>query len=534
MSSLSRLLLALAVLGPACGNVVETQPDAPTGGDAPAQMLGVAVDPELRFVRRDEQLAVEVVVDRRGATGPVTIELAAMAGLSAAPLALPAGVDRGELALRAAADAALARATLEVVATAEGARGTAPLPVEVIGAPGTLDPGFGTSGVTTFAIEPGGLELPVFAIAQGEHVVVGVTVVRGGKHLLVVVRRDRTGAADPAFGTAGQTVIDFSLLNLQNPRVQAATQEDGKIVIAGSASNGSDGDPYLVRLLPDGLVDNSLALKKIDATTQNLSIDALAIGPGGEIVVCGARELSSASDAILMRLDANGARDAGFGNNGIATFNALPFDRCSALAVQADGRIAAMISTSNGNQFEVPQFALRRFGTDGVIDMTFGTAGTAALPTPEGFASPAALVTPDRLNLVVAGSVRTLAFGGGDAGVWRFLANGQLDLGFAGTGLYAAPATQNFDGLTAMTLAPDGSVYGVGMEVESFVTVRNNLLLHLDGAGVPDAALGPLRDTTATGTPTAIVLRRDRRLIVLTRPAIPDASADTTLRAYYR
>src|SRR5262245_41833483 len=137
------LVLALA----ACGNVVDDKPDAGTPtGDAQVQMLGVAIEATPRFVRRDEQLTVEVVVDRRGATGPVTLELAPMAGLSAEPVTLPDGVDRGELAVRAAADAALARATLEVVATVEGARGTAPLAIEVIGAPGTLDPGFGSGG----------------------------------------------------------------------------------------------------------------------------------------------------------------------------------------------------------------------------------------------------------------------------------------------------------------------------------------------------------------------------------------------------
>jgi len=110
----------------------------------------------------------------------------------------------------------------------------------------------------------------------------------------------------------------------------------------------------------------------------------------------------------VIRTDAAGVRDAGFASNGAATFAEKVIDEVVSTIVQTDGGIVVLVSTSNNNQFEFPEYSLRRFGTAGQLDPTFGAAGKALLPTPENFSSATVLVSPDRLNLIVARTVRSI------------------------------------------------------------------------------------------------------------------------------
>src|SRR6185503_3611187 len=64
------------------------------------------------------------------------------------------------------------------------------------------------------------------------------------------------GQLDPSFGTGGKTTIDCHGSSVQATSV--ATQNDGKTVIAGLATNGSKGtDAAVVRLNINGSLDTS-------------------------------------------------------------------------------------------------------------------------------------------------------------------------------------------------------------------------------------------------------------------------------------
>jgi uncharacterized delta-60 repeat protein len=529
MAMTVRWLVSMSLLG--CGQVSTTPPDG--GGDPQAQ-LAISIEPAPRFVRTGAQLAVPVTVVRDGVVGPVTVTLdAPPPGVTTDPLTLDAST--GELVLHVADDAAFARLALTVSATAGTTSGTAALAVEVIGTPGTPDPTFGTAGSVTFAGSDK-LEIPQFAIAQGDQVVVGIALERAGRDGVLVVRRGRDGAPDPTFGTAGEVFVDLATIGItSNVVARAAAQPDGKLVIAGSGLTASDGDPFVVRLTTDGQIDSGLALRKLDLTTASISIAGVTIGPAGELVVVGHKAAGTGTDGIVIRTDAGGTRDPGFGSNGIATFAEKTSDDIVSAIVQPDGRIVALVSTSNNGQFEFPEYSLRRFGTAGQLDATFGSAGKALLPTPEGFSSATVLVSPDRLGLYVAGGVRQ-SFTGSDRAVWRYLADGRLDLGFgAGLGYYAAPASMPSDSLTSLLIGEDGTLYGVGVESDAIAAVARIAILHLDAAGVPDPGFGSAGvalDPTAV-VPRAAALRTDHRLVIVAAPVFVDDASDTTLRGYW-
>ncbi len=529
------LLLALGACGqvsnPAASDAGNPGDDATTG---PLAVTLDNADPAMHFVRTGGQVSVPVAVARDGVTGPITIELVTPpSGITSDPLTLDG--DSGLLVVHVAADAAFARTTLAVIATADHTTGSGSLALEVIGTAGTLDPTFGTAGTVGFAASDKA-DTSQLAIAQGDRVIVGIVIERAGHDGVLLVRRARDGSLDSSFGSAGEVFIDLSPIGITSSVVAtAAAQADGKIVIAGSGFNGNDGDPFLVRLTADGQIDSSLALRKLDVTTANITLANVTIGPAGELVFVGRKAAGTGSDGIVIRTDRSGVRDASFGSNGIATFADKVSDDITGAVVQPDGRIVVLVSTSNNTQFESPEFSLRRFGTAGQLDVTFGGTGKALLPSPESTAAATTLVSPDRLKLVVAGTLRQ-TFAGGDAGVWQYLADGRLDLGFGGgIGFYAAPASTMLDGIARLVVADDGTLYGIGNEADQIAAPTRLAILHLDAAGIPDPAFGTagVARTTTSFVTRAVALRSDHRLLVVTGPGFVDDTADTSITGFW-
>lgn len=525
------LRTSLLVCLVACGQVAADRPDA---GDDPDKSIAVAIDPAPHYVRTGAQQTIAVTLTRTGVTGPVTVEVASPpAGMTIAPITIDG--DTAELVVAVAADAPFARSALEVTASAGGELATTPLAIEIIGQPGALDPTFGTGGVQTIAGSDK-YEAPMFAIPQGDRIVVGIVVTRGGKAGVLVVRRTREGAADPDFGitgSVGETFLDLSTIGLTSVSLaRAMAHPDGRIAIVGHGSNGSDTDAFIVRLTPDGHLDPTLALRRLNSATANDQLAALAIGPSDEIVVAGHRSTSAGRDAMLMRIDASGQLDRTFGSNGVLLYNELELDDARGVVVQRDGRIVAMISIQDGTMV-MPEFALRRFGSDGWLDSTFGTGGKAALPTPDQWARGEVLASPDGLQLVVAGSA-SADLTTGELAIWRFLADGRLDLGFAGgVGYWRSADAMS---LNHLAIAADGSLYGFGNGTFVVGESVDLFTVHLDPAGVPDPAFGTAgiaRDEIGESFPRAVALRGDHRSVVVTAPLIAGDATDTFVRSYW-
>lgn len=117
-----------------------------------------------------------------------------------------------------------------------------------------------------------------------------------------------------------------------------------------------------------------------------------ALQADGKLVIAASRYTSLAPynganpsnpDFGVMRLNADGTVDSGFGSNGAAH---VAFDRVggqmqdivSGVALQSDGKIVvAGFIDGNGSDTD---FAAVRFDADGTLDMTFGTLGKTIVP----------------------------------------------------------------------------------------------------------------------------------------------------------
>jgi uncharacterized delta-60 repeat protein len=513
------LLLCLV----ACGKVSDSSPDA--GDDDPSKSIAVSIDPSPHYIRTGGRQTVPVALTRENVTGPVTVEVASPpAGVTIEPITMDGDV--GELVIDAAADALFARNTLEVIASAGGETAMAPLAIEVIGQAGALDSTFGVEGVVTFAASDK-VEAPVFAIAQGDRVVVGIAALRAGKSGVLVIRRLADGSPDPDFGisgAAGETFVDLSTIGitLLTTQVHAVPQPDGRIVIAGSGTNGNDDDPFVVRLTADGQLDPSLALRRLYTSSHQDSARSLAVGPSGEIVICGNR---NSADALLVRLDSSGVLDVGFGSGGIKIHDEGANEYAVGVVVQRDGRIVTLIGNT------LYQYALHRFGSDGQLDISFGAGGKAPVPTPDERVFAHALQSPDGLNLLVAGSASFVGIG--ELAVWRFLSDGRLDLEFAGgVGYWMSSAASD---LEHFAIAPDGSLYGLASKAGSIEGPHELWIVHLDPMGTPDPAFGEagIARHTVGLWPRAFALRNDHRLEVVGGPLNLNNDSDSVFTSYW-
>jgi uncharacterized delta-60 repeat protein len=188
------------------------------------------------------------------------------------------------------------------------------------------------------------------------------------------------GALDGTFGHGGIVSTD-----LGSPSA-AALQSNGDIVIAMGTSGPGAG---LVRYLPNGARDASFrqgGFAALPDTGISSFAPRLAVQSDDKIVLAG--EATSAngtgSSFDVVRLNANGTVDTGFGSGGVAT-TTFPVLNASvqgaqAVLIQPDGKILAGGENITGNPSGTTRApedfgALARFNANGSIDTSFGTGG---------------------------------------------------------------------------------------------------------------------------------------------------------------
>ena len=159
-------------------------------------------------------------------------------------------------------------------------------------------------------------------------------------------------------------------------------QPDGKIVVVGLVvTDGLAGEDFaLARYNADGSPDASFG-NGGRVTTDIGGTDearAIALQADGRLIVGGlsiSRTSPPSSDFALARYNTDGVLDVTFGDEGkVITRFGGPGEGVSAMAVRPDGRIIAVGTASTGS---TEAFALARYDVDGTLDGTFGAGGTA-------------------------------------------------------------------------------------------------------------------------------------------------------------
>jgi len=203
-----------------------------------------------------------------------------------------------------------------------------------LGAPGGLDNGFGTNGVTV-------TDLPPAVADSGQAVVVqpdGMILVAGtnNSNKFAIARYTTTGSLDTAFGTNGSTITDIPVSGMVHDMV---LQPDGKILVCGV---GNGGEFTVVRYLANGSLDTGFDSDGIAtvAFASGVSIAfSMVLQADGKIVLAGEVDVGGGErQYALARLDTAGNPDATFDGDGrVTTDVGTGSDISYAVAVQSDG-----------------------------------------------------------------------------------------------------------------------------------------------------------------------------------------------------
>jgi uncharacterized delta-60 repeat protein len=198
----------------------------------------------------------------------------------------------------------------------------------------------------------------------------------------IITRFNNNGSLDAKFNSndqrPGTVVVN---LGFQSAAYALALQPDGKIIIAGFATDSNNTDNALIqRYHPDGSIDTSF--NTTGTITNNFfgqaQLYGVALQPDGNIVVTGWAINNGLSYALVARYNSDGTPDTTFNSTGyITTLIGGVFTKARAIQIQDDGKIViAGQAQIDDNQ----QIVVIRYAANGTLDTTFNvTSATSTL-----------------------------------------------------------------------------------------------------------------------------------------------------------
>ena len=291
---------------------------------------------------------------------------------------------------------------------------------------GTLDPAFGSNGLVLTIPFSGFLMASVIEVtAAGRILVCG----RANDSMLLA-RYLPDGSLDLEFDDDGILVIQ----DLENgPGFSMTQQPDGKILVAGSHDEGAGRQISVHRFFENGSVDMSFDGDGHTMTDLPGDINeamAIALRADGRIVIAGQYGAEWPFEGMCMiQYNPDGSLDSSFDGDGVWTHTTgFPNEGFLSVVVQSDGKLLAGGISHDG----VTNYAdLVRLNADGTFDNGFGGDGLIRTDVgPDASSWQEVILEPDG-KIIAVGVVND----GADFLVGRYMPDGTLDYGFGTSGL---------------------------------------------------------------------------------------------------
>ena len=355
-----------------------------------------------------------------------------------------------------------------------------------LAASGDLDMKFDGDGMVITdvnAVNPGGRDIVqgiAIQPADGKIVAAGYTYAVSNDNNFAITRYNPNGSLDATFSGDGRLVTNFGA---DDSADDVAIQPNGKIIAAGYTCVNEICDAALARYTARGKLDATFSGdgKQItDFGGGDNGADALALQPDGKIVVAGWMSNGTDYDFAVYRYNPNGSLDTTFSGDGKVKFSFGPNrqDFAADLAIQSDGKIV-VAGFSRDLNFENGNFAIARLTPNGKLDPTFSGDGrqlTNFGADESAFAM--ALQSDGRIVVLGRKSTATLTY----AALARYNTNGSLDTTFNGTGKKVfsfMPGATWY--ATDLIVQPDGKIVVAGAtDSYDFAVVRLNSAGKLD------------------------------------------------------
>jgi uncharacterized delta-60 repeat protein len=339
---------------------------------------------------------------------------------------------------------------------------------------GSLDNTFGGAGQVLIDSVSSFSSSPVVIQPDGKILVADDFEYNGSNQVLAVRRYDSDGNPDKTFDGDGLVTTSFD--NFFSSADSLALQPDGKIVAAGTSSNGSNPNFALTRYHPDGSLDHTFSGDgKLTTDFANNSRDqagGVAIQPDGKIIVAGDRRTPSGNEVALVRYHPNGSLDHTFSGDGKVTaeisysptFLSAVF--ISDLALQPDGKILVL-----GYEIDteiVSYYFLLRYNANGSLDNTFSGNGQGIVDSVGEEYNSLEVQTDGKI--LVAGR-KYYSFPNRNFAVARYHLDGSPDKSFGDDGKVITDFGDS-DGIADMTLQADGKLLVAGRSDQNIALAR--------------------------------------------------------------
>jgi uncharacterized delta-60 repeat protein/uncharacterized repeat protein (TIGR01451 family) len=318
---------------------------------------------------------------------------------------------------------------------------------------GSLDTSFSSDGIVTTDFAYGNdFGRSVAIQADGKIVVAGQNYDPYYDQNFALVRYNSDGSLDYSFGNSGTVTTNIStdlygVWGLTDRGSSLAIQQDGKIVVAGSAWDENDGwDFAVVRYNSDGSLDTSFHGDGKLTTDFDYGYDIgrfVAIQSDGKIVVAGSSVDPYGNIRFaLVRYQSNGSLDTSFGEWGIVTTHMDSRGHSDiSLAIQPDEKIIVVGQTWNEYNYD---FAVVRYNSNGSLDTSFDGDGKVFTDFDYSDNFPKSVVIQPDGKIVVAGYSEH-PYHEPNFAVVRYNSDGSLDTSFGEwggvtTGMGSSPA----------------------------------------------------------------------------------------------
>lgn len=273
---------------------------------------------------------------------------------------------------------------------------------------------------------------------------------------MLVARFLENGAPDSSFGDDGVVVLVNS--DLGDYGGWLALQPDQKILVAGTATDGTNSKIELARLLSNGHPDESFGPdgRRFWQIGEGPYCTAYNVAwQDGKILTTGLGKLNDKDHILVMRFTAAGDLDPGFGTGGVSWLTTTEYsDFGTDLLPMADGKILLA-----GGSTTLQQIFVARLTDTGGFDTSFGVGGSgfSYVNTCCFSIGPDILVQPDQKILLAA----NLNY---DFSLCRFLPDGTPDSLFAMDGVFRGTnyGLTDADNVGNMAFQSDGKLIVAG------------------------------------------------------------------------
>lgn len=343
---------------------------------------------------------------------------------------------------------------------------------------GSLDATFGNQGAVGYA--PSGMsyyEAHAQAVAiqpDGKIVVAGAATNNNGLLQVLIIRLNSDGSFDLSFGNNGICIAPISGGN--SIAEDVALDAAGNIVVAGSAYNDMFNiTPMLARFLPDGTPDATFGndgsvLMDVEAIDNEFT--SICLQPDGKILASGHYEATGGIyNTLLARFMPDGLLDPSFGNSGMALANINGVtDEFFGMALNSQGEI--IVGGYTNHNYDRYNMLLMKYNQNGVPEPSFGNLGIVEFGQNAYNVVYDLKIQPDD-KILVAGASGEFAPGDNDWILARFDKDGTVDASFGTDGYTLTQFFGEQDEMQAIEIDGNDKIYACGKTLNTSQGIRD-------------------------------------------------------------